>query len=262
MSGHCAEGTLREAVVAGQRLVGTTITLPGATLAELLADPFDLVWIDLEHAALGPQDAQEIAIGAQAAGAYALARIPATAHQLMTVMLDAGMDGIVLADVSDPEIARSAARLTQHPPAGDRGFGPRRSAWRRRRAAAATPAASLWVQIESQAGRRNAGEIASLPGVDAVVVGASDLSFSLGMPLDTGSSELQDAVRDIRDAVLAAGTAFGLAGALDANAATLACGASILVLGTDARLCAGAVDAAAQQMREILNDEPQEIKLS
>jgi 4-hydroxy-2-oxoheptanedioate aldolase len=148
----------------------------------------------------------------------------------------------------------------QHPPAGDRGFGPRRVAWRRRGAAAATP--SLWVQIESEAGRRNAAEIASVDGVDAVVIGAADLSFSLGTPLQTGSREVQDAVQDIRDAVLGAGAAFGLAGALDANAAALARDASILVLGTDARLWAGAVDAAAQQMREILNDEFQEIKPS
>jgi 2-keto-3-deoxy-L-rhamnonate aldolase RhmA len=254
--------SLKDAVRDRRQLIGTTVCLPGATLAELLAEPFDLIWIDLEHAAIGPLDAQEVMIGAQATGAYALVRIPADAHRLMTMMLDAGADGIVLAGVERPETAQTAARLMHHPPDGERGFGPRRLSLRGRRAERPNVSPSLWVQIESETGRRKAAELAAIEGVDAVVVGASDLSFSLGTPLDTSSPQVREAVREIRDATLAAGTAFGLAGPLDGNAIALAHGASILVLGTDARLCAGAADAAAAQMREILNDDPREIQRS
>jgi 4-hydroxy-2-oxoheptanedioate aldolase len=254
--------SLKDAVRERRPLIGTTVCLPGATLAELLAEPFDLIWIDLEHAAIGPLDAQEIMIGAQATGAYALVRIPADSHRLMTTMLDAGADGIVLADVEQAQTAQAAARLMLHPPDGERGFGPRRVSLRGRRAGRPHASPSLWVQIESEAGRRNAAEIAAIEGVDAVVVGASDLSFSLGTPLDTGSPQVREAVEDIRDATLAAGAAFGLAGPLNGSAAALARGASILVLGTDARLCAGAADAAAEQMRAILNDDPRETQLS
>ncbi|HEV7941529.1 MAG TPA: aldolase/citrate lyase family protein [Solirubrobacteraceae bacterium] len=255
-------GSLKEAVLARQPLAGTTVTLPGAGIAELLAEPFDLIWIDLEHAALGPRDAQEIMIGAQAAGAYVLVRIPAEDHLLMTKMLDAGVDGVVLADVRQAATAEAAVRLTRHPPDGERGFGPRRLSLRRRTTEAPRATPSLWVQIESQQGRRNAGEIAAVDGVDAVVIGASDLSFAVGSPLDTGSQQMREAVSEIREAVSAAGTVFGLAGALDGDTAELAHGASILVLGTDARLCAGAVDSAARRMRDILNHDSQEMQLS
>jgi 2-keto-3-deoxy-L-rhamnonate aldolase RhmA len=54
------------------------------------------VWIDLEHGALGPLDAQEMILGAQAAGTFALVRLPADAHALMATMLDAGADGVVI----------------------------------------------------------------------------------------------------------------------------------------------------------------------
>jgi 2-keto-3-deoxy-L-rhamnonate aldolase RhmA len=253
--------SIKDAVLAREPLFGTTMTLPGTTVAELVAEPFDLVWIDLEHAAIGPLDAQEMIIGTQAAGAYALVRLPAEAHQLMTMMLDAGADGVVLAGVEDPATAQAALTRTLHPPAGIRGFGPRRLSLRHRHAGAA-PAPTVWAQIESARGVQAAGEIAALPGVDALVVGTADLSFSVGTPLDTGSEQVRNAVLAIRDAATAAGTAFGLAGALDANAAELARGASIVVLGTDARLLAGAVDAAAVQMRDILKDDPQEIQLS
>jgi 2-keto-3-deoxy-L-rhamnonate aldolase RhmA len=35
-----------------ETLLGTVLTLPGVVLAELLAEPLDFVWIDLEHGAL------------------------------------------------------------------------------------------------------------------------------------------------------------------------------------------------------------------
>src|SRR5918997_4298369 len=112
--------------------VGTVLTLPGATAAELLAEPFDVVWVDLEHAALGPLDAQEMILGAQAAGAFALVRLPNGAHDLMAKMLDAGADGVVLASVDGPEEAAAAVARVLHPPDGRRGWGPRRLALRRR----------------------------------------------------------------------------------------------------------------------------------
>jgi 4-hydroxy-2-oxoheptanedioate aldolase len=241
---------LAEAVATRRRLVGTVLTLPGASVAELLAEPFDLVWIDLEHGALGPHEAQEMLLGAQAAGTYGLVRLPADAHGLMTAMLDAGADGIVLANVDDAAIAATAAARVAHPPDGTRGWGPRRLAWRRRLAGRVPARASLWVQIESAAGAANAGEIVGVPGVDVVAVGTADLSFSVGTPLDTASTPLLEAVDTVRHASHASEVALGIAGALDAVPAQLLAAASILVHGTDARLCARAMDDTATWLRE------------
>ena len=120
---------------ASSRLVGTVLTLPGAVTAELLAEPFDLVWIDLEHGALGRGEAQDMILGAQAAGALAFVRLAMPdADGLVGAMLDAGADGIVAADVRGPSQAawlvgldalpaarlprlRSAASNTSSPPA-------------------------------------------------------------------------------------------------------------------------------------------------
>jgi 4-hydroxy-2-oxoheptanedioate aldolase len=241
--------SLRAALVPHTRLVGTVLTLPGAAAAELLADPFDFVWIDLEHAALGPRDAQEMILGAQAAGTYALARIPADAHALMTMMLDAGVDGVVVAGVCDPRDAQAVTDRVAHPPEGTRGWGPRRLSLRRRGAGGVPPEPSVWVQIESPEGVARAGEIASLPGIDAVVVGTADLSLSMGVSSDPGSRELLRAIDDVRQA--SSGLSFGVAGALDGLGGTVLDGASILVHSTDARICAGAVDAAAVWLRSV-----------
>ncbi len=241
--------SLSALVARGDVLAGTVLTLPGATAAELLAEPFDLVWIDLEHAALGREEAQEMIIGAQAAGTYALVRLPPSDHALAGAMLDAGADGLVLADVPDSSTALAAARAVAHPPHGSRGYGPRRAASRRRTRAGTAAGPCLWAQIERAEAIERAAEIAAVPGIDALVVGTADLSFSLGAPLDLGAPALQRAVGAVRERCAAAGVAFGLAGPLDTAPPSLLAGASLLVHGTDARLCAAAVDGAAAWLR-------------
>jgi 4-hydroxy-2-oxoheptanedioate aldolase len=235
--------------VNGARLTGTVLTLPGATAAELLAEPFDVVWVDLEHGALGPLDAQEMILGAQAAGTYALVRLPADAHGLMTAMLDAGADGVVLADVSDAATASAATQRVAHPPDGTRGWGPRRLTLRQRGTGRRPPRPSVWLQIESATGVECAEAITAVPGIDAVVVGTADLSFSLGTPLDTNAPAMLEAVERVRKAAMATGVALGVAGALDVAPQAVRAAASILVHSTDARLCANAVDTAAGWLR-------------
>ena len=135
-----APASLRERIAAGERLAGTTLTLPGAALVELLAEPFDLVWIDLD-APLGVRDAQEMIVGAQAAGTQALVRLPARQRRELVAALDAGVDGVVFADVPDAAALAAAIEPLTHPPAGSRGWGPRRLSTRGRNRPGAPPGA-------------------------------------------------------------------------------------------------------------------------
>ena len=56
--------------------VGTVLSLPGALVAEVVGRHFDVVWVDLEHGALGRRDMQDAVIGVQASGAAAYVRVP------------------------------------------------------------------------------------------------------------------------------------------------------------------------------------------
>jgi 4-hydroxy-2-oxoheptanedioate aldolase len=241
--------SLTDFLAAGSLITGTVLTLPGATAAELLAEPFDVVWVDLEHGALGPLDAQEMILGAQAAGTYALVRVPVEAYGVMTTMLDAGADGVVLANVGNAAAAAEAAIRVAHPPTGTRGWGPRRLTLRQRSTGRKATRPSIWVQIESVDGVEDAAAIAAVPGVDAVVVGTADLSFAVGTPLDNHAPELLAAVETVRVAATQGGLAFGVAGALDTAPNDVYERAQIRVHSTDARLCAGAVDDAAEWLR-------------
>jgi 4-hydroxy-2-oxoheptanedioate aldolase len=222
--------------------VGTVLTLPGAVSAELIAEPFDVVWIDLEHGALGRSEAQDMILGAQAARALALARVGlATADALIGPMLDAGADGIVVADVTKQTQVEWASRLMRYPPQGQRGYGPRRSALRGRitRIHPSAPP-RLWVQVESQAGV-----------AEAAVVGIADLCTDLGIPIGLSDARLHDAVRAVRDDVTARGVLFGVAGPLhpSEHLDEVLDGSSIRVHSTDARLCAASADEAARALK-------------
>jgi len=246
---------LRERLRSEERLIGTVLSLPGVALAELAAAPWDLVWIDLEHGALGVGDAQELAIGVQSTGCAALVRLPRADSERLFAILDAGVDGVVLPGVeSAAEVEATTARL-RYPPAGARGYGPRRAGGFGRTPrfwASAQADVACVVQVESPAGVAAAGEIAAAPGVDAVVVGCADLSVALGVPQDLTAPELAGAVEAVGRAAAEAGVAFGVAGAGDVGALAELAGprARLVVYSADVRLYAHAVDAAARALGE------------
>jgi len=250
---------LRARLRRGDRLVGTTLSMPGAAFAELAAAPWDLVWVDLEHGALGIGELRDVVVGVTAAGSSALARIPADDTGRITPALDCGVAGIVVPNLESAEQARDVVRRLRYPPDGDRGYGRRRVATADRHRAAGDPQADrplCLVQIETVAGVRDCAAIAAVDGVDGIVVGTADLSFALGTPLDVTSPEMIDALRRVHDAAAASGTPFGLAGGFAPGTLDpeLEAAARLLVIGTDLALCAAAFDASAARWRAAAPD--------
>jgi 4-hydroxy-2-oxoheptanedioate aldolase len=244
---------LRDRLRAGDRMVGTVLSLPGAAAAELAAAAFDLVWIDLEHGALDLTGMQDAAVGAQAAGAAVAVRIPHWDWARLPAVLDAGVDGVVVPTVESAEQAGAVCARLRYPPDGVRGFGPRRAGNYGRGAPDGEPA--CLVQVETRAGVIASPKIAAVPGVDALVVGCSDLSLALGVALD--SPELASAVGSVRSAAEAAGIAFGVAGGASPAALATVAGATagLLVHSCDVRIYAQAMDAAAAGLRAALDRE-------
>lgn len=238
-------------------MVGTVLSLQGAPLAELAAAPFDLVWIDLEHGALGLAEMQDLAIGAQAAETAAAVRIPRWDWDRLPAVLDAGVDGVVVPTVESADQAAAVCARLRHPPDGVRGFGPRRAGgYGRVPRFWASPQAytACLIQIETPAGVEAATAIAQVPGVDALVVGCSDLSLALGSPQELDAPALRESAAVVRSAASSAGVSFGVAGAGEPAALAELAGpdAGLLVYSTDVRLYGQAVDAIAADVRAAL----------
>jgi 4-hydroxy-2-oxoheptanedioate aldolase len=236
--------------------IGTVLSLPGAALAELAGTALDFAWIDLEHGALGLGEVQEMAVGLAAAGCAAHVRLASSDAENLVAVVDAGVDGVVVPRVESAVQARAVAARLRYPPAGSRGYGPRRAArYGRTRAFWAAPESRIrcTVQIESQVGVAAAVEIAAVDGVDALVVGCSDLSLELDAPQDLQAPALRAAVDDVATAAARAGVEFGLAAAgdLDAIAGLAAGRADLIVYATDARIYSAAIDAAAESLEAL-----------
>jgi 4-hydroxy-2-oxoheptanedioate aldolase len=232
---------------AGERLIGTVLSIGDPVLAELACAPFDFVWLDMEHSPVGVGDVARLAVAARSAGCAALARLPGAAAPRLTAVLDAGVDGIVVPRVRGAVEAAAVAAALRYPPDGTRGFAHRRaSGYGRLGAPAGVPVCT--VQIESAAAVASAEEIAAVPGVDVLVVGIADLALALGVPPQLDEPALAGAVATVRQAAERAGVAWGIAGGGDVREFA-GSGAPFLVYSADVRLYAAAVDRVAAELR-------------
>jgi 4-hydroxy-2-oxoheptanedioate aldolase len=233
--------------------VGTVISLPDLALAELAGAALDFAWIDLEHGALSVRDAQALTIALTAAGCEAHVRLPHAGSELLGPVLDAGVDGVVAPRVDDAATARALVDRLRYPPAGSRGFGPRRAGDYGR---GPISTVTCTVQIESPAGVAAAAEIAAVDGIDAVVLGCADLAQALDAPQDLSSRALAEAVDRVAVAAATAGRRFGLAagGGFDEVAALAAGRADHVVFSADVRVYSRAIDAAMDGLATALEE--------
>ncbi|MCO1616198.1 aldolase/citrate lyase family protein [Micromonospora sp. CPM1] len=242
----------------GGPALGTWVKLPVTESVELLAlAGFDFVVVDLEHAPIDMQTAYQLIGTANQLGLGSIVRIPALEPGVVQRVLDAGAEGVMVPHVDTVEQARAAVSAVRFPPLGARGVGStsRAGAW------GATARAEylrygqeevvLIAQIESARAASSAGAIAAVPGVDALLVGAADLSTSEGTTEDDPRivSLVTAAVEDC----LAAGVPIGNAGAATAESVrrAVATGYTFTLLGNDAGLLGAAARAAVEAGRSV-----------
>ena len=208
-------GSLRARLRAGEPLVGTFVGLGSPLGAEVVArSGFDWVLFDLEHGAGGEASLLCELQAVTGTGAAAVVRVESGERIRTGRVLDLGADGIMFPRVESGAMATDAARHLRYPPEGDRGvaFGVRRhgfAASGEEGLALANAAVLGIVQIESAAAVEDVDAIATAEGVDALFVGPSDLSQSLGILGQLEHPTFLDALERVVHAAEAAGRALG-----------------------------------------------------
>jgi 2-keto-3-deoxy-L-rhamnonate aldolase RhmA len=193
--------SLRRKTAAGLALGTFLIELPNAsTLTALALAGFDFVVLDMEHTSIDFSKLETLITAAQAAGLTALVRTWGEDIGLIGKALDVGAHGIMVPHVETPERARAIVEQARFAPLGNRGFSPLT-----KYDALGEPLKSLndstyvVVQIEGRAALERVGEIAAVPGIDAVFVGPYDLALSLGVT--PGSPRVQAAAEETAKSV-------------------------------------------------------------
>jgi 2-keto-3-deoxy-L-rhamnonate aldolase RhmA len=245
--------TLLERVRAGTPTRGTFLNLGSTLAAEACAlGGFDWLLVDLEHGAGGEEALVGQILAGAAHGVPVLVRTESAERIRAGHVLDLGVYGVMFPRLDTPEEVSDAIRHLSYPPHGDRGiagFNRAREFGSDGRSAQEVNGSILSVvQIETLSALNNVEKIATIPGVDVLFVGPSDLSASLGIPGQFEAPQFLDALTRILEACRATNVAAGIMQA-DPDPARaewlVSIGFSFNAVGSDSSLLLSAARAAA-----------------
>jgi 4-hydroxy-2-oxoheptanedioate aldolase len=225
-----------------------------ALVAEICAGSgLDWVLIDAEHS---PNGLESILAQLQAVAAYpvtSVVRVPFGEPVVIKQVLDLGAQNLLVPMVETAEHAAELVRAVRYPPLGMRGVGgslARSARWNRVDGylEGASRTVSLTVQIESTTAVENVEAIAGTDGVDAIFVGPSDLSASMGL---LGQQEHPDVVAALEHCI-EVGARLGVPVGVNAFVPEtaeryLAAGVSFILVGADVALLARASEGLADR---------------
>jgi 2-keto-3-deoxy-L-rhamnonate aldolase RhmA len=191
----------REKLEKGELSLGVGVRLTRSVeIAKAMATAgFDWLFLDMEHGVMPLEACAQISIAALDAGIAPIARVPNGQYSIATRALDNGALGIVMPHVDTAAEARELVEKLKYPPVGHRsmgGIGPHYSLHSASTADAATAlnAANLIVvMLETPTAIANAEEIASVAGVDVLLIGTNDLCAEMRIHGDFGHDRVADA---------------------------------------------------------------------
>jgi 2-keto-3-deoxy-L-rhamnonate aldolase RhmA len=195
------QNPVRARLQAGEPVFGVTITTPSVEMAAHAATlGFHFLWVEMEHSPVTLETLRLIVLATRGLPAAVFARVPVVELWTAKRVLDQGVHGVIFPFTTTAAKAGIAAAACRYPPAGRRGSG-------------AGLAIRTWPQpnyydsadqhvmtvcvVEEASALDEIDAIAATPGVDALFIGTSDLSFSLGLRGKQNEPELDSAIARI-----------------------------------------------------------------
>jgi 2-keto-3-deoxy-L-rhamnonate aldolase RhmA len=175
----------------------------------------DFVLLDLEHSGFGFETVKSALRYFEAADLPAIVRVPSKEYHHIARAMDMGAEGIMLPMVGNVDEVRHILDSMKYHPVGKRGVALQVAHDRYRPGAVSEKLASanrrttLFCQIETVEGLKNADAIAAIDGVDCLWVGHFDLSSSLGIPGEFDNKLFTDAIARVAKATRMHKKAYG-----------------------------------------------------
>jgi 2-keto-3-deoxy-L-rhamnonate aldolase RhmA len=225
-------------LAAGERLIGSMVTLPSPAAAEILVElGYQWLFVDGEH---GPLETAEVQAILQAVGhrVPCIVRVPAAAEVPIKKMLDLGAAGIIAPQVNTAEQAADVVAWSLYAPDGRRGVGLARAHGYglnfQEYVESANREITVVVQAEHAEAVENIEQIVQVEGIDAVLLGPYDLAASLGKMGQVDDPVVTGAIDQVTAACQAAGVPLGIFGVTaEAIRPYMEKGYNLVVAGTD-----------------------------
>lgn len=205
----------KQALAEGRQQIGLWCNLVDSVATEVCAGAgYDWLLLDSEHA---PNDVRTVLTQLQCIAPYqchGVVRPPTNDAVAIKRYLDVGAQTLLIPCVETAEQATTIVSSATYPPTGFRGVSTQTRAGRWGRIPnyliRAGEEICIIVQIETVQGLKEAESIAAVEGVDAIFIGPSDLSASLGYPGQPTAPQVVDAIDQIAAAAQAAGKPLGI----------------------------------------------------
>jgi 2-dehydro-3-deoxyglucarate aldolase len=194
---------LRARLSTGGHTVGSWMQIPHPSIAEIMGGAgYDWVAADLEHGAIATHQLPDLFRALELGGTLPFARVAEGKAKDVKLALDAGAAGIIVPMVESAEQLRGVISACRWPPAGTRGvgfsranlFGKRFEAYREE-----AQAPFIVAQIEHVRAVEDLDAIATVPGLDALLIGPYDLSASMNLTAQFDDAKFLAALARIKE---------------------------------------------------------------
>jgi 4-hydroxy-2-oxoheptanedioate aldolase len=249
------ENKVRTILKEGGTVVNGWLGIPSSMAAENMAQAnWDSLTVDLQHGLVDYQTAISMFQAITTTPTIPLARVPWLEPGIIMKLLDAGAYGIVCPMINSREECEAFVGACRYAPDGYRSFGPVRAAWY---AGAdywqhANETVLTFAMIETKKAVDNIDDILSVPGLDAIYVGPSDLSLSIGCkPGFPPEEKAVEVIKVIADAAKRHGIYAGIhCGSTEMGKQMVGMGYQFITMLADNAFLAAAAKKAVSEMRE------------
>ena len=246
---------VRELGQAGKPVINSWLGIPSSFSAEVMAHAgWDSLVVDMQHGMIEYQTMVTMLQGISTTDTTPLVRVPWNDPAHIQKALDAGAYGIICPMINTRAEAEKFVSSMRYAPIGSRSSGPIRAALYGGPDyhAKANDIVVAFGMIETQEALDNLDAICSTPGLDAVYVGPSDLSISLGHNPggDKPDEWMMTALKKVVDACKRHKVQPGLhCGAAAYALKAIGMGFTFVTVGGDTRFVTMGAAAAVQEMR-------------
>jgi 2-keto-3-deoxy-L-rhamnonate aldolase RhmA len=243
----------------GEIQIGTWVNMirTPAVLTLLKAAGLDFVRVDMEHSPFSMETVADMATLARALDFPMVVRPPEGNREWITRLLDAGVWNLHVPQVDTPEQAEEVAKCCRYAPLGERGmygFGPHtefRTLPPAEHMATANARVHVTAMLETKRAFDRLDEIASVPGIDALTIGPTDLAQDLGV---LGTPAQRQVLDEHRRRLVEAARKHGKAVAMLTDSVEgvrqmIALGATIINYSSDAAVLRSAYAVVADEIR-------------
>lgn len=207
---------VKEKLNAGEPVLITCCHLIDPSVYELVSQMgFDGIWLDLEHHSTSGETAATLMRAARVGVSDIIARPAKGEFMRMGRLLEAGAQGIMYPRCESAEEATELVRWAKFAPEGERGVdgangdNPYCYMPMPEYLKAANEQTLLIAQVESPNALEQAEAIASVPGIDVLMLGPGDLSVNAGIPYQFDHPVITNAYRCVAEAAANTGKCWG-----------------------------------------------------